>query len=57
MYQSPLEEETKDAQLVDCDSQIRQMVETMPCFKYWVARHYSTHSSLEQLVTTSMVND
>ncbi|XVE55713.1 hypothetical protein DITRI_Ditri03aG0180200 [Diplodiscus trichospermus] len=57
MYQSPLEEEPKEAQLVDCDSQIPQMVETMPCFKNWVARHYSTHSSLEQQMTTSMVDD
>ena len=57
MYQSPLEEETKNAQLADCDSQIRQMEETMPCFKNWVARHYSTHSSLEQQMTTSMVDD
>ncbi|XWS24071.1 hypothetical protein CRYUN_Cryun28dG0069400 [Craigia yunnanensis] len=56
MYQSPLEE-TKDAQLADCDSQIPQMEETMPCFKNWVARHYSTHSSLEQEMTTSMVDD
>ncbi|XWS14829.1 hypothetical protein CRYUN_Cryun35bG0042200 [Craigia yunnanensis] len=57
MYQSPLEEETNDAQLADCDSQIPQMEETMPCFKNWVARHYSTHSSLEQQMTTSMVDD
>ena len=57
MYQSPLEEEAKDAQLADCDSQIPQMEETMSCFKNWVARHYSTHSSLEQQMTTSMVDD
>ncbi|XVF36464.1 hypothetical protein REPUB_Repub19eG0060900 [Reevesia pubescens] len=58
MYQSPLEEETKDAQLADCDSQIPQMgEETMPCFKNWIARHYSTHSSLEQQMTSSMVDD
>ncbi|XVF39763.1 hypothetical protein PTKIN_Ptkin01aG0058500 [Pterospermum kingtungense] len=57
MYQSPLEEETKDAQLADCDSQIPQIDETIPCFKNWVARHYSTNSSLEQHITTSMVDD
>ncbi|WRX30050.1 AP2/ERF domain - like 10 [Theobroma cacao] len=58
MYQSPLEEETKDAQLADCDSQIPQMGEdAMPCFRNWVARHYSTHSSLEQQMTSSMVDD
>ncbi|TYI21298.1 hypothetical protein ES332_A06G029200v1 [Gossypium tomentosum] len=51
MYQSPsLEEEAKDGQLADCD--------TMPCFKNWVARQqYSTHSSLEQQMTTSIDDD
>ena len=29
----------------------------MPCFKNWIARHYSTLSSLEQQMTTSMVDD
>ncbi|KAE8727883.1 AP2-like ethylene-responsive transcription factor ANT [Hibiscus syriacus] len=58
MYQLPLGEETKDTQLVDCDSQIPQMgEETMPCFKNWVAGHYSTHSSIEQHMTSSMVDD
>ncbi|GMI82720.1 COMPLEMENTING A PROTEIN KINASE C MUTANT 1, AINTEGUMENTA, DRAGON [Hibiscus trionum] len=58
MYQSPLGEETKDTQLADCDSQIPQMgEETMPCFKNWVARHYSTHSSMEQQMTNSMADD
>ncbi|XWS25480.1 hypothetical protein CRYUN_Cryun27aG0071600 [Craigia yunnanensis] len=58
MYQSQLEEENKDAQLADCDSQVPQMGEdAMPCFKNWVARHYSTHSSLEQQMTSSMVDD
>ncbi|XVF64230.1 hypothetical protein PTKIN_Ptkin09bG0151900 [Pterospermum kingtungense] len=57
MYQSPLEDETKEAQLADCDSQIPQMGEdAMPCFKNWVARHYN-HSSLEQQITSSMVDD
>ncbi|GMJ15257.1 COMPLEMENTING A PROTEIN KINASE C MUTANT 1, AINTEGUMENTA, DRAGON [Hibiscus trionum] len=50
MYQSsPLEEEAKDGQLAYCD--------TMPCLKNWVASHYSTHTSLEQQMTTSMVGD
>ncbi|XWS21326.1 hypothetical protein CRYUN_Cryun30bG0045900 [Craigia yunnanensis] len=58
MYQSPLEEETKDAQLAVCDSQFPQMGgDAMPCFKNWVARHYSTHSSLEQQMTSRMVDD
>ncbi|KAK8708211.1 hypothetical protein V6N13_059255 [Hibiscus sabdariffa] len=50
MYQSsPLEEEAKGGQLAGCD--------TMPCLKNWVARHYSTHTSLEQQMITSMVDD
>ncbi|KAL4283708.1 hypothetical protein GQ457_16G015670 [Hibiscus cannabinus] len=50
MYQtSPLEEEAKDGQLADCDA--------MPSLKNWVARHYSTHTSLEPQMTTSMVDD
>ncbi|XP_022772252.1 AP2-like ethylene-responsive transcription factor ANT [Durio zibethinus] len=58
MYQSPLEDETKDPQLAVCDSQIPQIgQDAMPCFKNWVARHYSTHSSLEQQMTSSMVDD
>ncbi|GMI91069.1 hypothetical protein HRI_002776200 [Hibiscus trionum] len=58
MYQTPLEEETKDTQLAGCDSQIPQMgEETMPYFRNWVARHYSTHSSVEQQMTSSMVDD
>ncbi|OMO70867.1 hypothetical protein COLO4_28455 [Corchorus olitorius] len=59
LYQSPLEEETKDAQLsADCNSQIPQIgEEAMPCFKNWVARHYSTHSSLEQPMTGGMEDD
>ncbi|XP_022766436.1 AP2-like ethylene-responsive transcription factor ANT [Durio zibethinus] len=57
MYQSPLEE-TKDAQLTHCNSQIPQLgEETMPCFKNWATRQYSTHSSLEQQMTNSMVDD
>ncbi|XP_022721716.1 AP2-like ethylene-responsive transcription factor ANT [Durio zibethinus] len=56
MYQSPLEEETKDAQLADCDSQISRMQETMTCFKNWVSRHYN-NSSLEQQMTASMIDD
>ncbi|KAK8692461.1 hypothetical protein V6N13_075920 [Hibiscus sabdariffa] len=60
MYQSPLgeEQEPKDTQLADCDSQIPQMREdAMPYFKNWVARHYSTHSSMEQQMTSSMADD
>ncbi|KAE8695792.1 AP2-like ethylene-responsive transcription factor AIL1 [Hibiscus syriacus] len=50
MYQSSsLEEEAKDGQLEDCDA--------IPCLKNWAARHYSTHTSLEQQMTTSMVDD
>ncbi|OMO50908.1 hypothetical protein CCACVL1_30150 [Corchorus capsularis] len=59
LYPSTLEEETKDAQLsADCNSQIPQIgEEAMPCFKNWVARHYSTHSSLEQPMTGGMEDD
>ncbi|KAK8642646.1 hypothetical protein V6N13_011983 [Hibiscus sabdariffa] len=58
MYQSPLEEETKDTQLADCDSHIPQMgEEAMPYFRNWVARHYSIHTSVEQQMTSSMVDD
>ncbi|XVE70233.1 hypothetical protein DITRI_Ditri10aG0056300 [Diplodiscus trichospermus] len=58
MYQTPLEEETRDAQLVDCASRMPQMGEDpMPCFKNWDARHYSTHSSLQQQMTSSMLDD
>ncbi|XP_039049828.1 AP2-like ethylene-responsive transcription factor ANT [Hibiscus syriacus] len=58
MYQSPLEEETKDTQLPDCDSQIPQMgEETMPYFINWVARHFSSRSSTEQQMTSSIVDN
>ncbi|KAE8695796.1 AP2-like ethylene-responsive transcription factor ANT [Hibiscus syriacus] len=49
-YQSsPLEEEAKEGLLEECDA--------MPCLKNWAARHYSAHTSLEQQMATSMVDD
>ncbi|KAF2324225.1 hypothetical protein GH714_010689 [Hevea brasiliensis] len=58
MYQTSLEEATKDAQLTDCDSQIPQMADDgMPCLKSWVDRQYSTHNALEQQLNSTMVDD
>ncbi|KDP41579.1 hypothetical protein JCGZ_15986 [Jatropha curcas] len=58
MYQPPLEEQTKDTHLSDCDSQIPTMADDgMPCLKNWVARHYSTHNALEQQISNSLVDE
>ncbi|KAL5777547.1 hypothetical protein ACOSP7_010473 [Xanthoceras sorbifolium] len=59
MYQAPMEEETKDANLAHCDSQIPQMSDdAMPFLKNWVARHYSsTHNALEQQMSSAMADD
>lgn len=58
IYQSPLEEETKETQLADCHTQIPPLGEDgMPCLKNWVARHYSTHHALEQQMNNSIVDD
>ncbi|KAE8658796.1 AP2-like ethylene-responsive transcription factor ANT [Hibiscus syriacus] len=58
MFLSPLEDETKDTQLADCDSQIPPLgEETLPYFKNWVASHFSTRGSMEQQMTSSMVDD
>ncbi|KAE8657042.1 AP2-like ethylene-responsive transcription factor ANT [Hibiscus syriacus] len=58
MFHSPLEEETKDTQLADCVSQIPQLgEETMSYFKNWVPSHFSTRGSMEQQMTSIMVDD
>ncbi|KAJ8773276.1 hypothetical protein K2173_028453 [Erythroxylum novogranatense] len=48
MYQSSLDDETRNTQLTDCDSHIPHVGNDVPCFKNWVSRHYSTHTGLEQ---------
>ncbi|GLT93632.1 hypothetical protein SLE2022_114150 [Rubroshorea leprosula] len=58
MYQPPLEDETKNAELTDCDSQIPQMGEdAMPCLKNWVSRHYSVHAPLDQQMNNVLVEE
>ncbi|GKV20022.1 hypothetical protein SLEP1_g30202 [Rubroshorea leprosula] len=58
MYQAPLEDETKNVELTDCDSQIPQMGEdAMPCLKNWVNRHFSPHTPLEQQMNNGMIED
>ncbi|KAL5988298.1 hypothetical protein ACLOJK_036061 [Asimina triloba] len=48
MYQTPLEEETKQSQLADCSLQLPPMAaDGIPGLKNWVARHYSTSHALE----------
>lgn len=58
IYQNPLEEETKETHLADCNAQIPAMGEDgMPCLKNWVARHYSSHHALEQQMNSGIVDD
>ncbi|XP_031273069.1 AP2-like ethylene-responsive transcription factor ANT [Pistacia vera] len=54
IYQAPLEEETKNCHLADCESQIPQMGDD--ALKNWVSRHY-TNSALEQQMSSAMVDD
>ncbi|GMH16480.1 hypothetical protein Nepgr_018321 [Nepenthes gracilis] len=49
LYQAPLEAETKDTQIVECDAQATEMAEDdTRCLKSWVAGSYSAHHALEQ---------
>ncbi|KAE8713384.1 hypothetical protein F3Y22_tig00110210pilonHSYRG00012 [Hibiscus syriacus] len=57
MFHSPLIEETKDTQLEDYDSRFLNWEKTMPYYKNWVASHFSTRGSMEQQMTSSMVDD
>nr|QNI23748.1 AP2/ERF transcription factor [Camptotheca acuminata] len=58
MYNTRLEEETKETHLGDCDNQIPPIAaEGLPCFKNWISGHYSDHHGLEQQLTTSMLQD
>jgi AP2-like factor (ANT lineage) len=59
IYQTPLEDESKQTQITDCDSQIPHMAEDgIPCLKNWVARQYNTaHHALEQQMNSNMVDD
>ncbi|KAJ0025372.1 hypothetical protein Pint_08607 [Pistacia integerrima] len=54
IYQAPLEEETKNCHLADCESQIPQIGDD--ALKNWVSRHY-TNSALEQQMSSAMVDD
>lgn len=57
MYQAPLQEETKNTHLADCESQLPQIGnEAMPCFKNWVSRHYCASNALEQQMSSAMVD-
>ncbi|KAA8538263.1 hypothetical protein F0562_027914 [Nyssa sinensis] len=56
MYHTPLQEETKETQLADCDGQIPAMAGNgLPCLKNWATGHYSEHG-LEQQMNTTMVD-
>ncbi|XP_058069695.1 AP2-like ethylene-responsive transcription factor CRL5 [Magnolia sinica] len=48
MYQTTLDEESKDPHLSDCSLQLPQMAgDGIPGLKSWVARHYGTNPALE----------
>ncbi|KAA8528438.1 hypothetical protein F0562_035793 [Nyssa sinensis] len=58
IYSTQLEEETKETHLADCDNQIPPMSgDELPCFKNWIAGHYSDHHGLEQQMSAGMVQD
>ncbi|XP_023872648.1 AP2-like ethylene-responsive transcription factor ANT [Quercus suber] len=58
IYQTPLEDESKQTHIADCDSQIPHMAEDgIPCLKNWVARQYSAHHALEQQMNGNIVDD
>ncbi|KAG2698911.1 hypothetical protein I3760_07G168800 [Carya illinoinensis] len=58
IYQQPMEQESKETHITDCDSQIPQISEDgIPCLKNWVSRQYSAHHSLGQQMGNNMVDD
>ncbi|KAJ4962670.1 hypothetical protein NE237_022609 [Protea cynaroides] len=58
MYQTPLEEQPKDAHIADCRLQLPPMTEdAIPGLKSWVARQYPTNQALEQKMTGCISED
>ncbi|XP_042499120.1 AP2-like ethylene-responsive transcription factor CRL5 [Macadamia integrifolia] len=59
IFQSPLEEEQKEAHLADCSLQLPPMAEdsNIPGLKSWVSRQYSTNQALEQRMTSCVSED
>ncbi|XP_061372017.1 AP2-like ethylene-responsive transcription factor ANT [Gastrolobium bilobum] len=59
IYQTPLEEETKETHVTVCSSQMSQMAEeSIACLKNWVPpREYSAQHAMEQQMNCNMSND
>lgn len=55
MYQTPLEEESKQAHIVGSENP--QMTQMQEGLKTWVARQYSAHQALEQHMNNNLVHD
>lgn len=52
IYQTPLQDVSKQTNISNCEPQMSQMPEqSIYCLKNWVARQYSTQTSLEQQVS------
>lgn len=55
MYQTPLEEESKQTHIVGSENP--QMTQMQEGLKTWVARQYSAHQALEQHMNHNLVHD
>lgn len=55
MYQTPLEEESKQSHIVGSENP--QMTQMQEGLKTWVARQYSAHQALEQHMNNNLVHD
>ncbi|KAL6995306.1 hypothetical protein U1Q18_005443 [Sarracenia purpurea var. burkii] len=58
MYQTPLEEESRETQLGNCDTQIPIMCgDGLRGVKNWVSGHHSDHRGLDQQMSSGVVDD